>query len=58
VTTLIVVVILAVVMLHVLGGAEHHRRRSRGLQPRFYWSSKWGPYGSIKIGGFRIGHKL
>jgi len=58
VSTLIVVAVIVFVLLHVLGAGQHHRRRSRGLQPRFYWSSKWGPYGSIKIGGFRIGHKL
>ena len=47
-------------VLHLLGGAHAHRRhyRQHGLHPNLYWTYGRGLYGSIKVGGFRIGHRL
>jgi len=57
--TVIVVIVAAYLVLHFLGGMFHHtRKRRRGLRPNFYYSSVMGPYASIRIGGFRIGHRL
>lgn len=53
------VIIAVYVVFHLLAGGAHHRRRkSRGLSPNFMWSAARGPYASIRLGGFRIGHKL
>jgi len=51
--------IVGVAVFWLLGGLHgHHRGRRAGLSPRLYWSLGRGWYGSIRIGGFRIGHKL
>lgn len=58
-TALIIVGVVAYVVLHIgAGHARHRRAKSRGLSPNLYWSAARGPYGSIRVGGFRIGHKL
>jgi len=57
--TALVVLVVIYLLLHFLGGMFHHaRKRRRGLRPNIYWSSVMGPYASIKIGGWRIGHRL
>jgi hypothetical protein len=47
-------------MTALLGsGHTHHRyAKAYGLSPNFYWSAARGPYASVRIGGFRVGHKL
>lgn len=51
--------ILALVAFWLIGGLHGHRRgRRAGMAPRLYWSLGRGWYGSVRIGGFRIGHKL
>lgn len=57
--TLIVIAAIVYLAFHVGSGHAHYRhRKARGLRPNFYWSSVMGPYASVKVGGFRIGHKL
>jgi hypothetical protein len=52
-------VIAALVVIHLAGGAHGHARaRRRGMNPRLYYSLGRGWYGSIRVGGFRIGHRL
>jgi hypothetical protein len=59
VTTLIIVIVAGYLLFHLGAGHTHYRyRKAHGLRPNFYWSSVMGPYASIKIGGFRIGHKV
>jgi len=52
--------IVGVVVLWLLGGAHSHRRhyRQHGAHPNLYYTYGRGLYGSIRVGGFRIGHKL
>lgn len=48
-------------VLHLAGGATRHRqhyRRSGGLHPNLYYTYGRGWWGSVKVGGFRIGHRL
>ena len=53
------VVVAAVAAFWLLGGLHGHRRgRRAGLSPRLYYSLGRGWYGSVRIGGFRIGHRL
>ncbi len=54
---LIAAVLLA---LHLAGGARAHRRhyRQHGLHPNLYWTYGRGWYGSVRLGGWRIGHRL
>jgi hypothetical protein len=57
--TLIVIGIIVYAAFHVGAGHTHHRyAKAHGLRPNLYWSLGRGPYGSIRVGGFRIGHKL
>ena len=53
-------IVVVLFVLHLLGGARHHRRhyKQHGLHPNLYWTYGRGLYGSIKVGGFRIGHRL
>lgn len=56
---LIIAAVLLYAAFHLGAGHAHHRyRKARGLRPNFYWSSVMGPYASVKVGGFRIGHRL
>lgn len=56
---IVFVIVAALVVLHLLGGAHTHRRHRRaGMNPRLYYSLGRGWYGSIRVGGFRIGHRL
>lgn len=56
---IVFVVIVALVVIHLAGGAHGHARaRRRGMNPRLYYSLGRGWYGSIRVGGFRIGHRL
>ena len=56
---LIVVLVLLYLAFHIGAGHTHYRyAKAHGLSPNFYWSAARGPYGSIRIGGFRVGHKL
>lgn len=56
----IVVIGLVLLFLHLLGGVFRHRRhyRRHGLHPNLYWTYGRGWYGSVRIGGFRVGHHL
>ena len=47
-------------VLWLLGGAHAHRRhyRQHGVHPNLYYTYGRGLYGSIRVGGFRIGHRL
>jgi hypothetical protein len=58
--TWIIVGVIVFAVLHLLGGAHAHRRhyRQHGLHPNLYWTYGRGLYGSIRVGGFRIGHRL
>jgi hypothetical protein len=56
---MIALVIIGIAAFWLLGGLHGHRRARRaGLSPKLYWSLGRGLYGSIRVGGFRIGHKL
>lgn len=58
-TALIVILVFVYLAFHIGSGHTHYRyRKAHGLRPNFYWSSVMGPYASVKVGGFRIGHKL
>ncbi len=58
--TWIIIGVIALAVLHLAGGAHAHRRhyRQTGLHPNLYWTYGRGLYGSIRIGGFRVGHRL
>jgi len=49
-----------VITLIIIGGAHAHRRhyRQHGMHPNLYYTYGRGWYGSIRLGGFRIGHRL
>jgi hypothetical protein len=57
---MIALIIIGAVVLWLLGGAHSHRRhyRQHGVHPNLYYTYGRGLYGSIRVGGFRIGHKL
>jgi hypothetical protein len=55
----VLLIVAAIAAFWLLGGLHGHRRgRRSGLSPRLYWSLGRGWYGSIRIGGWRIGHKI
>lgn len=55
----IVIGVIVYLAFHIGAGHTRHRyRKAHGLSPRLYWSLGRGPYGSVRIGSFRIGHKL
>ena len=56
----IVLIAAAVAVFWLLGGAHSHRRhyKQHGVHPNLYYTYGRGLYGSIRIGGFRIGHRL
>jgi hypothetical protein len=56
----LILILVALFVLHLAGGAFHHRRhyRRHGLHPNLYYTYGRGWYGSVKVGGFRIGHRL
>lgn len=57
--TVLIIAVIAYLGFHLGSGHAHYRyRKAHGLRPNFYWSSVMGPYASIKIGGFRVGHRL
>lgn len=52
-------IIIGALAFWLLGGLHGHSRgRRAGMSPRLYWSLGRGWYGSVRIGGFRIGHRL
>jgi hypothetical protein len=52
-------IMIGIAVFWLLGGLHgHHRGRRHGLSPNLYYSLGRGWYGSIRIGGFRVGHKL
>ena len=57
---MIAFIVIGVVVAWLLGGAHSHRRHYRrtGLHPDLYYTYGRGLYGSIKVGGWRIGHRL
>lgn len=58
-TAVIIGAVVVYALLHLGAGARRHRRHRRaGLSPRLCWSLGRGFYGSVRIGGFRIGHRL
>ena len=56
----ILIIVAILVAVHLLGGAHAHRRhyRQHGMHPNLYWTYGRGLSDSIRIGGFRIGHRL
>lgn len=58
--TAIILILAAIFVLHLLGGGRRHRRhyRQHGIHPNLYYTYGRGWWGSIKLGGFRIGHRL
>jgi hypothetical protein len=58
--TWVFVIVAALFVLHLAGGVFHHRRhyRQHGLHPNLYYTYGRGWYGSIRLGGFRLGHRL
>jgi hypothetical protein len=57
---IIIAVVVVLVLAHLAGGARSHRRhyRQHGLHPNLYYTYGRGWYGSIRLGGFRLGHRL
>ena len=58
--TIVVIIAVVLIVLHLAGGARSHRRhyRQHGMRPNLYYTYGRGWYGSVRIGGFRIGHRL
>lgn len=59
--TALVIIGIVLVAVHLLGGGTRHvqhYRRSGGLHPNLYYTYGRGWWGSVKIGGFRVGHHL
>lgn len=58
--TIVILIVAALAVLHLLGGAHAHARhyRRHGVHPNLYYTYGRGLYGSIRVGGFRIGHRL
>ena len=58
--TALIIIGLVLAAVHLLGGAHAHRRhyRQHGVHPNLYWTYGRGLYGSVRLGGFRIGHRL
>lgn len=59
-TAPIIAIVVILVLAHLAGGARSHRRyyREHGTHPRLSYTYGLGWYGSIRVGGFRIGHRL
>jgi hypothetical protein len=57
---IIAFVVIAAFVVHLAGGARTHRShyRRHGAHPSLYYTYGRGWYGSVRIGGFRVGHKL
>ena len=57
---LFIAVLVVGLLIHLAGGARSHRRhyRQHGMHPNLYYTYGRGFYGSIRVGGFRIGHRL
>lgn len=59
ISTVVIVAVIVYLAFHVGAGHAHYRhQKAHGLRPNFYYSSVMGPYASVKIGGFRVGHHL
>jgi hypothetical protein len=57
--SILVIIVIGYLLFHLGAGHAHYRhRKAHGLRPNFYYSSVMGPYASVKIGGFRVGHHL
>ena len=58
--TIVIIIAAVLVVAHLAGGVHSHRRhyRQHGLHPNLYYTYGRGLYGSIRLGGFRIGHRL
>jgi hypothetical protein len=56
----VIAIVIVVFLLHLAGGARSHRShyRQHGAHPNLYYTYGRGWYGSVRIGGFRIGHRL
>ena len=57
---LFIAVLVVGLLIHLAGGARSHRRhyRQHGMHPNLYYTYGRGFYGSTRVGGFRIGHRL
>ena len=57
---LIVIAAIVLAVAHLAGGARGHRRhyRQHGMHPNLYYTYGRGWWGSVRVGGFRIGHRL
>ena len=59
IATVVVIVVLIYLAFHIGAGHTHYRyRKAHGLSPNLYWSAARGPYASIRVGGFRVGHHV
>jgi hypothetical protein len=56
----IIVVAVILVVIHLAGGAFGHHRyyRRHGSHPSLFYTYGLGWYGSMSLGGFRIGHRI
>jgi hypothetical protein len=56
---IIIEVLSALVLIHLIGGLfRHGQHRRRGLRPSLRYTYGRGWWGSVSVGGFRIGHRL
>jgi hypothetical protein len=53
-------IVVVLVFLHLIGGLFHHARhyRRHGMHPNLMYTYGRGWYGSVRLGGFRVGHRL
>jgi hypothetical protein len=56
----IIAVVVILVLAHLAGGGRAHRRhyREHGMHPNLYYTYGRGWYGSVRLFGFRVGHRL
>ena len=57
---IVIVTVVALVVVHLIGGLFHHTRhyRRHGMHPNLMYTYGRGWYGSVRLGGFRVGHRL
>jgi hypothetical protein len=58
--TILIIAILIYLAFHVGHGHANYRhlRHRKGRRINLYYSTLMGPWASIRVGNFRIGHKL
>jgi hypothetical protein len=57
---IIAIVVIVFILTHLAGGARSHRRHynEHGLHPNLFYTYGRGWYGSARLFGFRVGHRL